>query len=64
MPHKQEIWQAAQRLVDAQQRSLSIGGLLDQTVTDQESQGEETLEDEQTLLSPPSLLSTRETDVS
>lgn len=58
MPHKQEIWQAAQRLVKAQQLSLTSGGLLDETITDQESPGEETLEDEQHRQDQQSLLNT------
>ena len=63
MPHKAEILKAADRLVAAQARSLQVGGLQDQTVTDRESPGEETQEDVLALEDQPRLLSTRETDV-
>lgn len=63
MPHKQDILKAATELVAAQNRSLSVGGLLDQTVTDRDSPGEESEEDALDLLDLPSPLSIRESDV-
>ena len=63
MASKQDIAKATLKLVEAQQRSLQTGGLQDQTPTDRESQDEEILEDEQNLLSPPSLLNISETGV-
>ena len=63
MASKQDIAKATQRLVDAQKRSVAVGGLLDMTITDQESQGEEIQEDVQSLESLPFPLSVRETGV-
>lgn len=63
MPHKQDILKAATQLVAAQKRVLDVGGLLDQTVTDRDSPGEESEEDALNLLDLPSPLSTRESDV-
>ena len=63
MAHRSDIQKAVNRVVTAQQKSLAVGGLLDQTVTDRESPGEETQEDALDLLSQPSLLSTRGSDV-
>lgn len=64
MAHKQDILKAVNRVVTAQKRSLAIGGLRDMTLTDQDSPGEETGEDEQARLSPPSLFGIRGADVS
>ncbi len=63
MPHKSEILKAADRLVAAQMRSLQVGGLQDQTITDRESPGEETAEDALALEDQLPLLSIRESDV-
>lgn len=60
---KAEILKAATDLVAAQKASLAIGGLRDMTVTDRDSPGEETQEDELALLDQPSPLSTRGSDV-
>ncbi len=63
MPGRVEILKAAEKLVAAQERNVKVGGLQDQTITDQESPGEETAEDVLALEDQPPLLSTRETDV-
>lgn len=63
MAHKADILKAVNRLVTAQERILTVGGLFDQTVTDQDSPGEETEEDALDRLDQPSLLSTRGLDV-
>ena len=63
MAGRADILKAADKLVAAQERNVKVGGLQDQTITDRESLGEETLEDVLDLEDQPSLLSIRETDV-
>lgn len=63
MASKQDIQKATERMVDAQRRSLTTGGLMDVTPTDQDSPGEEIQEDEQNLPSLPFPLNMRETGV-
>lgn len=62
MAHKSDILRAVNRLVTAQEKILAVGGLLDQTVTDRDSPGEETQEDALDRLDQPSLLSIRGLD--
>ena len=62
MANKEELLRAVTKMVTAQQRSLSTGGLQDVTLTDRVSPGEETQEDDQILAALLSPLDPRKQD--
>ena len=62
MTSRARITKTLDMLVESQKKSLETKGVRDQTVTDQESQGEETQEDTLALEDQPSPLGSRESD--
>ena len=62
MTSKARIFKTLDMLVDSQKKSLETKGIRDQTVTDRESQDEETQEDVLALQDQPSPLGNRESD--
>ncbi len=58
MPHKEEIFEALNRLVAAHRRALTTGGIRDELPTDPDSPDEEILVDELPRLDQLSPLNT------